>query len=495
MRVLGIAAYAQHLGTSLLEPAAMLPERADLARSTTCKIENVKGQYNVFLSLELRQSHSLTRIRWEIEVRRSLSHFRCHALSSFVQMQYLHLPGGPDYYSPLNECPPRAPRCGIMFPIMDKLKLTVKRYARELGFDLVGVASAQAFADHQAVTLQRVRDGLMDGLPWYTEARVRRGCDPQQLLPSARSIIAVGMSYHASGGSGPGAAQGKVARYAWGDDYHRLMKSRLKELVEGLSRVLDRTVAARWYVDDGPMLERASAQRAGIGWYGKNTNILSSSHGSWVFLGQVVTDLDLTPDPPLKKTCGSCVRCIEACPTGAIVAPYVIDNTRCISHLTIENRGPIPRALRPLIQDWVFGCDICQDVCPVNFKAPYSTEPDFHDGQITSVGLVEILDMTEAGFRERFGKSPIKRAKLAGLQRNACVALGNVGDQSAVPALVRALCGEEPLVRGHAAWALGVIAGPQAMAALAAAKEREDDESVLEEIKLAQTQAQGAGLT
>ena len=224
---------------------------------------------------------------------------------------------------------------------------------------------------------------------------------------------------------------------------------------------MGRPIAARWYVDDGPMLDRAAAQRSGIGWFGKNTNILTTSHGSWIFLGQVVTDLELEPDAPLKKTCGSCVKCIDACPTGAITAPYVIDNTRCISHLTIENRGPIPLNLRTLMSDWVFGCDICQEVCPVNIKGAYSKEQAFKKRRFTALELVGLLQMTEEQFRERFRNSPIKRAKLWGLQRNACVALGNIGDLAAIPALVKALDDRHlaGLVRGHAAWALGRIGG------------------------------------
>ena len=337
---------------------------------------------------------------------------------------------------------------------MDATKRIVKEYARELGFDLVGVASAETFEVDRGITLQRIKDGLMDGLPWFTEARVNRGSNPQDLLPGAQSIISVGLSYHLPHDEDKG-PKGKVARYAWGDDYHKVMKARLREYVRGLSLRLGREVRARWYVDSGPMLDRAVAQRAGVGWFGKNTNILSPSRGSWVFLGQVVTNLELEPDPPLKKTCGNCVRCIDACPTGAIVAPHVLDNQRCISHLTIENRGAIPRDLRPLMLDWVFGCDICQDVCPVNVKAAYSRERAFQKKRFTSLELVDLLEMTEEEFRLRFVNSPIKRAKLSGLKRNACVALGNAGDRSAVPALVRALRGEGPLVRGHAAWALG----------------------------------------
>ncbi len=380
--------------------------------------------------------------------------------------------------------------------IMDTLKRQVKSYAREMGFDLVGIASPESFADHESITLERLRAGLMDGLPWYTESRVRRGCNPQELLPGARSIIAVGMSYYAPGGEAeeaPGLdAKGKVARYSWGDDYHKVMKERLKALVEGLSLRLDRPIRAKWYVDDGPMLDRAVAQRAGIGWFGKNTNVLTPSHGSWVFLGQVITDLELEPDQPVKKTCGSCVRCIDDCPTGAIVAPYVIDNTLCISYLTIENRGPIPRRLRPLMHDWVFGCDICQDVCPVNRKAAYSREKAFNKRRFTGLDLAALLEMTQEEFQDRFRNSPIKRAKLVGLQRNACVALGNTGDPTAIAPLCGALQDTPPLVRGHAAWALGRLGGPEAVQALEGALSQEEDPEVVVEIEAALDEARGA---
>ena len=168
-----------------------------------------------------------------------------------------------------------------------------------------------------------------------------------------------------------------MGRYAWGNDYHEVIKDRLKQFISGLPDRVGRDVRTRIFVDDGPMNDRAAAERAGVGWFGKNTNILTATHGSWVFLGQVVTDLELEADKPLLKNCGECVRCIDACSTGAIVAPYVIDARRCISYLTIELRGPIPRELRPLVGDWVFGCDICQEVCPVNSDVQLSVEPAF----------------------------------------------------------------------------------------------------------------------
>ena len=382
-------------------------------------------------------------------------------------------------------------------------KAAVKAFALEYGFDLVGVTSAREFAEDREVTLERIEAGLMDGLPWFTESRVLRGTDPQALLPGARSIICLGLNYYQEpaqmpSGEVPG---GKVARYAWSRDYHKVMKKRMRAYVDGLRSRLGSDFAARWYVDDGPMLDRAAAHRAGVGWFGKNTNILTPSLGSWVFLGQVVTDLELEPDLPLKKTCGNCVLCIEACPTDAIVAPYTLDNSRCISHLTIENRGTIPSELRPQMQDWVFGCDICQDVCPVNRKAGPSLSTFWQQDQAEPtpqlidqdrdgiepgiperLSLTGILDMSEEDFRRRFRGSSILRAKRVGLQRNACVALGNLGDGSAIPALCSALARAEPLVRGHAAWALGKIGGGDARLGLEQASRHETDSWVIQEI-------------
>ena len=375
----------------------------------------------------------------------------------------------------------------------------VKDYAREMGFDLARITDAAVFAVDRDLALARIQDGLMEGLPWYTAGRVKRGANPQELLPGAQSIISLGLNYYPadppadpaaadtdadSRPSGPGLT-GQIARYARGRDYHRVMKARMRDFAAGLAARLDTPIAARWYVDDGPMLDRAAAARAGLGWFGKNSNILTRELGSWVFLGQVLTDLKIAPDAPLVKTCGSCVRCIDACPTGAIVAPYVIDNARCISHLTIENRGAIPRELRPLLGDWIFGCDLCQEVCPVNRKAQPAQEPAFGQANLATADLIEILEMSETDFRERFKGTPILRAKRIGLQRNACVALGNGKNPAAVPALDRALQQGETLVRGHAAWALGQIGGIAALAALQQAAQQETDGEVLAEIRAA----------
>ena len=388
------------------------------------------------------------------------------------------------------------------------IKAVVKDYARELGFDLVRVTDAAEFAQDRDMALARIEEGLMEGLPWYTAGRVMRGSSPEELLPGAQSIICLGMNYYPEE---PGAEleepagpevearrvetglTGKIARYARGRDYHRVMKGRMRDYAAGLAARLGTDLAARWYVDDGPMLDRAAAARAGLGWFGKNSNILTRELGSWVLLGQVITDLAMAPDEPLVKTCGSCVRCIDACPTGAIVAPYVIDNARCISHLTIENRGAIPRELRPLIGDWIFGCDICQEVCPVNRKAQGTREPDWGRAELATAELVGILELSEAGFRERFRGTPVLRAKRTGLQRNACVALGNGKNPAAIPALRRVLLQGEALVRGHAAWALGEIGGPAAAAALEQAALGEGDGEVLGEIRAA-LEEMGAGV-
>ena len=369
---------------------------------------------------------------------------------------------------------------------MGNIEKQVKALAVELGFDLVGITSAETFEHHRITTLQRIKRGFMDGLGWFTEDRVNRGTVPENLLPGAKSIISVGLSYYVSADSVKDvSSSGKVARYAWGDDYHKLMKDRLKEYVNVLSTRCERKIEARWYVDDGPMLDRAAAERAGLGWYGKNTNILTRSHGSWVFLGQVVTDMVLEPDKQLKKTCGNCVRCIDSCPTGALLSPYVLDNKRCISFLTIENRGVIPRELRTKMFDWVFGCDICQDICPVNVKAMYSKEQAFQKKRFTTLELVGILGMTEEEFQERFSNSPIKRAKLVGLKRNACVALGNNGDRKAVPDLIETLEVSTTLIKIHAAWALGRLGGSKAECALSTALNVEADEELRSEILMA----------
>ena len=383
---------------------------------------------------------------------------------------------------------------------------TIKEYAYSLGFDTARITSAEALPEAERVIKERIAQGLMDGLPWFTAERAEVSCHPGALLPGAQSIITLAMCYLSEqpGETPDSVPRGRISRYAWGDDYHEVIKARLEQftawLREYARKEISNDVETRLFVDTGRMVDRAVAQRAGLGWYGKNTNILTKGWGSWVFLAEIVTNLPLQTDTPLKTSCGNCEICLHACPTQALPAPYVLDNTRCISFLTIELRGSIPLELRPLMGNLIFGCDICQEVCPVNIVAErrlglrntpktVSREPHKAFRPRAPVGsspeLIPLLSLTEEQFRERFRHSPIRRTKRRGLLRNVCVALGNIGDQQAVPALLGALRDHEPLVRGHAAWALGRIGGVEAKQALQLALSVEEDQEVQQEIRCA----------
>lgn len=378
----------------------------------------------------------------------------------------------------------------------------IREYALSLGFDLVRITTAAPMPETEAALKDRIGRGLMGGLDWFTAERAETSSNPRALLPTAQSVIALGTFYLTDAPrdeTTPGDPHGKISCYAWGDDYHEVIRARLDALAtfirESAPPEDEKTIV---FVDTGRMVDRAIAQRAGLGWYGKNTNILTKGWGSWLFLAEVVTSLELTPDEPLTANCGQCEICLHACPTNAFVAPYVLDNRRCISYLTIELRGSIPMELRPLIGTHIFGCDICQQVCPVNliavkrlrqrgqFGLP-GERPMFQPRAATgsSPALIPLLRLDDEGFRERFRHSPVKRAKRRGLLRNVCVALGNIGDPVAVPALGDALRDAEPLVRGHAAWALGRIGGVQARAALESALAQETDAAVIQEIRYA----------
>jgi len=339
------------------------------------------------------------------------------------------------------------------------LKNDIKSIGKNLGFDDVGIAGVGKFKTDQLSAKDRVKNGLMDGLPWFTEDRAMLANTPDELLPGCKSIISVAISYYKDNEKyNDGELRGKVARYAWGLDYHDVIKKRLKLFVAEIKELVGKEFRWRIFVDDGAMNDRAAAERSGIGWFGKNSNILTASHGSWVFLGQIITDLAIAPDKPNLKTCGDCQLCIEKCPTGAIEAPYIINNDLCISFLTIELKGVIPRNLRPLVGDWVFGCDICQDVCPVNSEVTQSQEKYFnkrHD--FDALELLPLLSLNEEEFRVKFKNSPIKRTKLEGLKRNVCVALGNLKDKRAIIPLLETVSDKSFVVRVHAVWALGSI--------------------------------------
>jgi epoxyqueuosine reductase len=334
----------------------------------------------------------------------------------------------------------------------------VKAQAYGLGFDLVGLATlgpadtAAAFDEW----LARGRAGEMD----YLDRGAAKRRDTRLPVPGATSAVVVGMNY---GGTEPA---GPVARYARGGDYHDVMIVKLRELHAWITARAGREVSGKAYVDTGPILERDLARRAGLGWFGKNTNLVSPRLGSFFFLGALLLELELEADAPFEADrCGSCTRCLDACPTDAFIAPRQLDATRCISYLTIELKSEIPEPLRERMGGLLYGCDVCQDVCPWNVRfARASSESAF----VTRAALAgrdartlarEILAMDDEAFRTAFKGSPMKRAKLRGLKRNAAVVLGNVGTSDDVPALVAALEDPELLVRRHSAWALERVAG------------------------------------
>jgi epoxyqueuosine reductase len=371
------------------------------------------------------------------------------------------------------------------------IKESIKAAALETGFDRVGVSDAEPLYRAEAAIQQRIADGHMDGLRWFTPERARLATRPQELLPGAQSIIALAASYlgwQPAPKAEPGNPRGRVARYAWGSDYHDVLKEMAREVVEHIEAIAGRPVRARIFVDSSPLAERAVAERAGLGWFGKNTMLLLPGAGSWAFLCEVIVDLPLEPDPPVMKSCGSCQRCLDVCPTGALIAPGVLNNARCISFLTIELKDRIPRELRPLMGNWVFGCDDCQEVCPVNRKALPARIAALraYDDQSAFPSLIPLLDMTDAEFRTRYKGTPVTRAKAWGFQRNACVALGNSADAAAVPALARVLAGVErhPIVREHAAWALGRFDDTEARRALETAWTSTEDGATRQEIGL-----------
>jgi epoxyqueuosine reductase len=303
----------------------------------------------------------------------------------------------------------------------------LKREARLLGFDAVGIASvvrepsAHGLLDRLQEWLRRGYHGTM---AWMARNPDRRA-DPQVVLPGCRSIICLGMNYDPGLRAIEGPGYGRIARYAWGKDYHRVLGDRLTRLEKKLHDMVPDAIT-RSYVDTGPVMEKAWAQQAGLGWIGKHSNLVSSDHGSWLVLGEILTTLELTPDLPATDLCGTCSLCIQACPTHAIVEPYVVDATRCISYLTIEFRGPrrdIPLDLTARMGNHIFGCDDCLDVCPFNLRAEPTTEPAFQPGAtVLSPRLDDLAALDEERFASLFRNSPIRRAKLSGLQRNVAIA-------------------------------------------------------------------------
>lgn len=369
---------------------------------------------------------------------------------------------------------------------MSTLTQHIHQHANELGFELVGITPAA-----QSETIARYRQWIENGYAGkmdYLERHLPLKVDVRQLLTEAKSVISLAMNYYTL--DPPKAlaedpARGQISRYAWGDDYHEVIRQRLSKLVDFIKKTAETELKARVCVDTAPIIEREYAQKAGIGWIGKNTNLIHWRSGSWYFLAEVLINIDLESDTaPLRGSCGTCTRCIEACPTDAIIEPNLLDSRLCISYLTIELKESIPKALRPKIGNLIFGCDICQEVCPWNSKAVPTDEPAFQprDGNLTPK-LLSLIGMTQQEFSRRFKGSPIKRTKRRGFLRNVLVAIGNWGEPRAVPALKDALADDEPLVRSHAAWALGKIGGDTAKQILQTRLTIETEQEVITEIQ------------
>jgi epoxyqueuosine reductase len=355
-----------------------------------------------------------------------------------------------------------SPQPGYASP--DALAARIRAEASRLGFFKTGIAAAGPLprADRFEDWLHQGMHGTMD----YMRRQADRRKDPALVLDSVRSLIVCAMSYDTGRGLSADPLRGKISRYAWGDDYHDLIKARLRELGVFVERRVP-GVRCLEYVDTGPVMEKVWGAQTALGWTGKHSNLIARVGGSWFFVGVILTDLELPPDRPEKDYCGSCSRCISACPTRAIVAPYVVDARLCISYLTIELRGPIPRGLRPLIGNRIFGCDDCQEVCPWNRFAVRTPESGFQPGEGSWMPeLTGLIGITPEAFNRRFKGSPIRRAKRDGFVRNVAVALGNSRSPEAIPALAAALKDASPLVRSHAAWALTRIGTPDAVATL-----------------------------
>lgn len=333
------------------------------------------------------------------------------------------------------------------------LTASLKDYARELGFALAGACPAVTPAG-----IHRFQEWLASGYAGemsYLSQRQAAYEHPRHVLEGVRGMLLLGMPYRTAEPATPAAGQGRASRYAWGDDYHDLIHDRLKQLAAKLLALRPGAVA-RGVVDTAPLLEREFAQLAGLGWIGKNTLLLNKRLGSWFFLAALLTDAELDYDEPFTADhCGTCRACLDACPTQAFVAPYVLDSRRCLSYLTIELRGPIPLDLRAGVGDWLFGCDVCQDVCPWNHRVAAVETPTFQPASaMNPVDLLGLFELDDESFRRRFRHTPLWRPKRRGLLRNAAIILGNQRCPEARPALLRGLTDHEPLVREACAWAL-----------------------------------------
>jgi epoxyqueuosine reductase len=347
------------------------------------------------------------------------------------------------------------------------VKESIRKKALDLGFSDCRFTSAAA--PESAARFREWLDDSRHGELAWIERNAHKRVDPQAVLPGAQSVICLASAYSDQPPVSPPAdnrsdrtnGSGRVARYARAEDYHDVLKAPLQEFtafVNGLLGEEPRSKKSLWYVDTGPILERDFAQRAGLGFVGKHTNLISHKAGNWIFLSEVLTTLELPPDDPAQNRCGKCSRCIDVCPTAAITAPFELDARKCISYLTIELKGSIPEQLRPAVGNRIYGCDDCLEVCPWNrFAQDSNAMRKSRRADLDAPDLLELLALSEEAFRKRFRGTPMFRTKRRGVLRNVCVALGNTADQTALPALERALSDAEPLIVEHASWAIAQI--------------------------------------
>ena len=336
----------------------------------------------------------------------------------------------------------------------------IRAFAKSLGFDTVRMTEARLSGQVRENFETFLAGGLEGDMGWLKTNADRRG-DPQVLWPDARSVIMVGMNYGRASPPEHDAGDGVVSIYAQGRDYHDVMKSRLKQLARWLADASGQEVKV--FVDTAPVMEKPLAQQAGIGWQGKHTNLVSRDFGSWLFLGEVFTTLVIEPDPPETDHCGGCRRCLDICPTNAFIGPYKLDPRRCVSYLTIEHKGPIPRDLRPGIGNRIYGCDDCLAVCPWNKFAQAGREAAFAPkAGLTALHLRDLVSLDDAAFRLRFAGSPVKRTGRDRFVRNVLIAMGNSGDGALTADVEARLSDQSPLVRGAAVWALKRLAPKRA---------------------------------
>lgn len=366
----------------------------------------------------------------------------------------------------------------------------IKTLAREAGLAVSSVTTAEPFEGLSELLKQRIDAGHLAGMDWFTHQRAEESATPLTLHERPQSILSVGLPYYTIDPGKPddGIPRGRISRYARGIDYHRTLKQRMERLKTLIEAQLGRELDARLLTDTARIVDRAVAARSGLGWYGKHTCIIVPGRGSWVMLGELILDVAIAPDLPLAKNCGRCTICLDRCPTGAIVAPYTVDAPKCLSFQTIEQRGAIPYEIRPLLGDWVFGCDVCQEVCPYTGGAKPVDDPDVMPASLENAypPLSWLLEMTESEFRLVYRHTPVVRTKRRGLARNAAIALANIGNESDAPILQGALENhDEPLVRGHAAWGLARLIGTEAIPALDRQRLIDPEESVRSEVAFA----------